>query len=148
MLKRDITYEDFNGQSVTETFYFNLTQTEILEMEVGYEGGLEAAMKRIVEANDSKQIIAEFKKIILFAYGQKSEDGKRFIKNDELREAFSQTAAYDTLFIELATNDEKASEFMLGILPKQVAGEVAKTVAANQAALAPPPIQSVPSEPS
>jgi hypothetical protein len=127
MLKREITYEDFNGEKATDTFYFNLTKTEIITLEVSYEGGLEAALKRIVATNDSKNLIAEFKRIILLAYGVKSEDGKRFIKNDQLREEFSQTAAYDALFMELATNDEAAAVFIKGIIPKDMEKEVAKS---------------------
>jgi hypothetical protein len=127
MLKREITYEDFNGEKATDTFYFNLTKTEIIELEVSYEGGLEAALKRIVATNDSKNLIAEFRRIVLLAYGVKSDDGKRFIKSNELREEFSQTAAYDALFMELATNDEAAATFIKGIIPKDMTQEVAKS---------------------
>ncbi|MET0786302.1 MAG: hypothetical protein ABWY25_06310 [Paenisporosarcina sp.] len=126
MLKRDITYEDFDGEKVTETFYFNLTRSEIIELEVGYKGGLQEALQRIVKADDKKTLIAEFKKIVLLAYGVKSDDGKRFIKNDELREEFSQTAAYDALFMELATSDDAAATFIRGVVPKDFAKEVEK----------------------
>jgi hypothetical protein len=118
MLKREVTYEDFDGNQVTDTFYFNLNRTELIEMEVGYEGGLQAALQRIIESKDNKNLIAEFKKIILQSYGMKSEDGKRFIKNDMLREDFQQTAAFDSLFMDLATNDNAAADFIKGILPK------------------------------
>jgi len=118
MLKRNITYEDFNGDTVTDTYYFNLSKTELLELEVSYDGGLEAAIQRIVEAKDNQALVQEFKKLVLLSYGEKSEDGKRFIKNDEAREAFSQTAAYDALFMELSTDDKAAVDFIQGILPK------------------------------
>lgn len=120
MLKREITYEDYNGETVTDTFYFNLTKTEIIELEVGYEGGLEAAIQKIIEAKDNKNLIAEFKKIVLAAYGKKSEDGKRFIKSETLREEFAQTAAYDALFMELATSEDAAANFINGIIPKDL----------------------------
>lgn len=120
MLKRDITYEDFNGDKVTDTYYFNLTRSEIIELEVGYKGGLEQALKRIIAAQDNKQLFAEFKRIVLLAYGEKSDDGKRFIKTPELREAFSQTAAYDALFMELATNDDAAATFIKGVIPRDM----------------------------
>ncbi len=126
MLKRDVTYEDFDGEKATETFYFNLTKSEIVELEVAYDGGLQAALLRIVKTNDRKNLVAEFKKIILLSYGQKSEDGKRFIKSDDLREAFSQTAAFDALFIELATNDDAAATFLKGIVPKEFSQEMDK----------------------
>jgi hypothetical protein len=124
MLKREITYEDFDGQTVTETFYFNLTKTEIVQLEVDYDGGLESTLRRIITTEDVKALMREFKKIVLMAYGVRSEDGKRFVKNDELREAFTQTAAYDALFIELATNDEAAAKFIQGIIPKDLAAEI------------------------
>jgi hypothetical protein len=127
MLKKEITYEDFDGNKVTDTFYFNLNRTEMIEMEVGYEGGLQAALQRIIETKDNKTLISEFKKIILAAYGVKSEDGKRFVKNDKLREEFTQTAAFDALFIELATNDNAAANFIIGIVPKDFSKEAEKT---------------------
>lgn len=122
MLKRNITYEDFNGDKVTDTHYFNLTRTEIVELEVGYDGGLEQTIKRITETKDYKSLIAEFKKLVLLSYGIRSEDGKRFIKSDILREEFSQTAAYDALFIELATDADAATLFVQGIIPKDMQG--------------------------
>jgi len=127
MLKRDITYEDFDGESVTESFYFNLTKTELIELEVGYKDGLQAAMQRIVKTSDRQALIAEFQKIILLSYGIKSEDGRRFVKSDQLREEFTQTPAYDSLFMELATDDGAAATFIQGILPKGL-GENMETV--------------------
>jgi hypothetical protein len=120
MLKRDITYEDFNGETVTETFYFNLTKTEIIELEVGYKQGLEETIKAIIKAQDNKSLIGEFKKIVLMAYGIKSEDGRRFIKSDQLREEFAQSAAYDALFMDLATNEDSAANFIMGIIPRDL----------------------------
>lgn len=120
MFKRDITYEDFDGNKVTEAFHFHISKSEVVELEVEHEGGIEGFVKRIVAAKDNKSLIAEFKKIILLAYGEKSADGKRFVKSEELREAFSQTAAYDALFVELITIDDKAVEFIQGALPKDL----------------------------
>jgi hypothetical protein len=140
MLKRDITYEDFNGEQATDTFYFNLTKTEILDLEVRHNGGLEASITRMVKAQDVKAVIEEVKYIILMAYGLREADGKRFIKSDELREAFSQTAAFDALFMELAINDEAATKFIRGILPKDVVGEMT----APLTPMPPPPRTTVP----
>lgn len=131
MLKRDVTYEDFDGETCTEAFYFNLSKSELIELEVGYKEGLQEALQRIIKTNDRKQLIEEFKRIILRAFGVKSDDGKRFVKSDELREAFSQTAAYDSLFIELATNDKAAATFIKGIMPKDLAMEVEKAETAE-----------------
>jgi hypothetical protein len=127
MLKKEITYEDFNGETVTEYFYFNLSKTELLELEHEYNRGFTANIEAIVEANSTKELVAEFKKIILLAYGKKSEDGKRFIKNDELREEFSQTAAFNELFISLATDETAASAFINGIVPKDMAQTIDET---------------------
>ena len=126
MLKRNISYEDFDGEKVTETFYFNLTRSEIVELNVEHKGGLEDAIQRMVKSQDLKSLIAEVKKIVLWSYGVKSDDGKRFIKNDTLREEFSQTAAYDSLFMELATNDDAAATFIKGVIPKDFAKEMEK----------------------
>lgn len=117
MLKKTITYTDYNDVERTEEFYFNLTEAEIMEMEMGTTGGMAEMIERIVAAKDAPAIIKIFKDIILKAYGEKSPDGKRMIKNDELREAFSQTGAYSKLFMELATDADKAAEFINGIIP-------------------------------
>lgn len=119
MLKRTMTYTDYNGLSRTEDFYFNLTQAEVTEMELSVDGGLVEMINRIVAAKDGKQIIALFKDIVLRAYGEKSPDGRRFVKNQEIRDAFAQTEAYSVLFMELATDAQKAAEFVNGIVPVQ-----------------------------
>lgn len=117
MLKRTITYTDYNGMERTEDFYFNLSKAELMEMEMGTTGGLVEMINRVVAAKDAPEIIAIFKKLILQAYGEKSPDGKRFIKSAELSNAFAQTEAYSELFMELATNDEAAADFVNGIVP-------------------------------
>ncbi len=122
MLKRAINYEDFEGNPATEIFYFNLSEPELIELEVEFENGLKAMLESIIEAKDYKNLIKRFKEIVLLAYGQKSEDGKRFIKSDQLREEFSQTAAYISLFMELATDDNAAVIFLKGVLPKKLTG--------------------------
>ena len=118
MLKKTITYLDYNGTERTEDFYFNLTKAEVAEMELSTEGGLAKKFERIIAAKDSKQIIEIFKDLILRSYGEKSPDGKRFIKTQEAREAFEQTEAYSDLFIELASNAESGSAFVNGIVPQ------------------------------
>jgi hypothetical protein len=117
MLKRSITYTDFEDREVTEVFYFNISKPELIDMEVEHEGGYVAAIQRIIDANDPKQLVAEFKKLILQAYGIKSDDGKKFMKSDALREEFIHHAAYQTLWMELASNEKAASEFVIGVLP-------------------------------
>ena len=126
MLKKTITYEDFNGETVSEDFFFHLSKAELVELEMSHKDGLSEALQRIVAAEDNKEIIAEFKNIILTAYGKKSPDGKRFIKNQELRDEFVSTEAYSTLFMELVTDTDAAVEFVNGIIPRGMAEEAAK----------------------
>ena len=117
MLKKTITYTDYHGVDRTEDFYFNLSKAEIMEMEMGTSGGLSEMINKIVAAQDAPAIIKVFKDLILKAYGEKSPDGKRFIKSDEIATAFSQTDAYSQLFMELATDTDAASAFVNGIVP-------------------------------
>lgn len=118
MLKKTITYTDYNGNERTEDFYFNLTQAEVAEMEMSTSGGLSEMINRIVAAQDHPQIIKIFKDLILRAYGEKSPDGKRFVKSKELSDEFSQTEAYSQLFMELATDADAASKFVNAIVPE------------------------------
>ena len=117
MFKKTITYKDYNGNERTEDFYFNLSKAELMEMEMSMAGGMEAMLQKIIAAQDTSKIIEMFKKIILKAYGEKSDDGKRFIKSPELSKAFSETEAYSIFFVELAQDAGKASEFINGIIP-------------------------------
>lgn len=117
MLKKTITYTDYNDVERTEDFYFNLSKAEIAEMELSTEGGFAEMIQRIVNAKDAAAIVDIFKKMILKAYGIKSDDGKRFMKSKEISEAFSQTEAYSQLFIELSTNADAGAAFVKGIMP-------------------------------
>lgn len=117
MLKKTITYPDYNGLDRTEDFYFNLTKAEIMEMELSTTGGLSEMISRIVAAKDAPAIIKVFKELILKAYGQKSADGKRFVKSAALSEEFAQTEAYSILFMELATDADAAAKFVNAIVP-------------------------------
>ena len=118
MLKKTITYTDFNNVERSEDFYFNLTKAEVMEMEMSTVGGLSEMIQRIIAAQDTPSIIKVFKDLVLKSYGEKSADGKRFIKTPEITEAFSQTEAYSVLFMELATDADSAAAFVNGIIPK------------------------------
>jgi hypothetical protein len=126
VLKKTITYTNFNNEEVSEDFFFHLSKAELVELELSHQGGLSESLKRIIDAEDSKRLIEEFKNIILSAYGQKSIDGKRFIKNQALREEFESTEAYSTLFMELITDTDAAVEFVNGIIPQEIADEAAR----------------------
>jgi hypothetical protein len=120
MLKKTIKFVDFDGNEREESHYFNLTKAELTEMEMSTNGGLTKMIEKIVETRDGSRIIAIFKELILKSYGEKSLDGRRFIKSKELSEEFSQTGAYDALFMELATDADKASDFIKGIIPADI----------------------------
>lgn len=126
MLKKSVTYTDYNGVERTEDFYFNLSKAELMEMELSTTGGLAEMIQKIVAAQDGPAIIKLFKELVLKAYGEKSPDGKRFIKSPEIAEAFSQTEAYSDIFMELATDADAAAKFVNGILPADMAKEAAK----------------------
>lgn len=118
MLKKTFTYTDYNGVERTEDHYFNLSKAELMEMELSTTGGLAEMINKIVAAQDAPQIVKLFKELVLKAYGQKSADGRRFIKSEELANEFAQTEAYSQLFMELATDADAASKFVNGIVPE------------------------------
>lgn len=117
MIKKTLTYTDYDGVERTEDYYFNLTEAELVEMELSIDGGMQKKIEKIMNSKDMRQIIEVFKDLILRSYGEKSDDGKRFIKNKEITEAFTQTEAYSMLFMKLATDEKEASDFVNGILP-------------------------------
>lgn len=119
MIKKTITYVDYNDVERTEDFYFNLSKAELMEIEMSTSGGLVEMINRIVSAQDAPAIIKVFKELILKAYGVKSLDGKRFEKSDKLRTEFEQTEAYSQLFMELSTDADAASKFVNGIMPSE-----------------------------
>lgn len=131
MLKKSITYTDYNNVQRTEDYYFNLNKAEIMEMELTTVGGLSEMIRNIVKANDTPSIVKIFKELILKAYGEKSPDGKHFIKSKELSENFEHSEAYSVLFMELATDADKAADFINGIIPSDIdtskAAELMKT---------------------
>ena len=126
MIKKTVTYTDYNKVERTENFYFNLSKAEVLEMEMSTAGGMAESIQKIIDAKDMPAIIRVFKDLVLKAYGVKSDDGRRFIKSKELSEEFSQTEAYSQIFMELATDPDAAAKFIEGIIPKDAAEELAK----------------------
>lgn len=117
MLKKTITYTDYDGNERTEDFYFNLTKAECVELNYSEVGGIQKYIEALIREDDNKRIIALFKDLIFMSYGEKSPDGRRFIKSKELSEAFAQTEAYSNLFIELASDANAGADFVNGILP-------------------------------
>lgn len=119
MLKKTVTYIDFDGNERTEDFFFNLTEQEIAEMELSTEGGLGNFINKAVAAKSQVELIELFKKLILAAYGVKSADGRRFVKNVAVREDFMSTQAFSDIYMELVQDADKASAFFNGIVPKE-----------------------------
>lgn len=117
MYVKEIEYTDFNGVTRKEKFYFNLTKAEILDMELGKTGGLTEYIQKILEAQDTPAIMSLFKSLLLKSYGVKSDDGRRFVKNDQIRAEFEQTQAFSDLYMLLALDDGEASKFVNAIVP-------------------------------
>ena len=132
MLKKTITYTDWFGDERTEDFYFNLSKSELSELQASEEGGLIRFIDKIVKTVDQRKLIEMFKGLILKSYGEKSDDGRRFIKSKELSEAFSQTPAYDILFMELSSDDVAAADFIKGIIPADLADKLDEKEAAEK----------------
>lgn len=120
MIKKTVQYEDYFGNQRSEDLYFHLSEAELLELEVSEKGGFSNLLIGITETKDPGKIIAMFKKIILLSYGVRSEDGRRFIKNDEVRNEFVDTAAFKKLYMELATDAEAASDFVNNLIPAEL----------------------------
>jgi hypothetical protein len=121
MYKITEKYTDYDGNERTEDFYFNLTKAELTDMELTTEGGLSAMLNRIIAAKDTAKLISVFKDLILKSYGQKSGDGRRFIKSEELTKEFTEVPAYSQIYLRLATNDKAATEFVNNVIPKDLA---------------------------
>lgn len=134
MLKKTITYTDYNGVERKEDFYFNLSKAEILEMEMGTTGGFAEMIQKVIDTKDIPSIMKIFKEMLLKAYGEKSADGKRFVKSPELTRAFEQTEAYSIMFMELATDADAAAAFVNGIIPSDLAKQLPENATAPQQA--------------
>lgn len=136
MLKKTITFTDFNGVERTEDFYFNFTEAELADMNLSVKGGMRAMLEKIINTQDIPEIARIFKDIIFKAYGEKSADGRRFIKSRELSEAFSQTEAYSILYMELATDSKAASAFVNGVIPNRLINKAENNSALIEGGLA------------
>ena len=126
MIKKTVTYEDYNGENRTETFYSHFTEAEILDMEMSTEGGFAERIQRIIDAKDQSALMKLIKKFVIDAYGVKSPDGKRFIKNDEVKAAFLECPAYSDIFMDMVTDDKLAAEFVNGVVPKNMKNRFAE----------------------
>lgn len=124
MIKKTLTYDDLDGNSITEDFYFNLTKAEIAEMQLGTEGGLDEHLKTIVKSQNQREIMNTFKMILENTVGRRSDDGKRFEKSAKISADFMQSNAYSELFISLLTDADAASAFIRGVIPANMADKL------------------------
>lgn len=131
MFTKTITYTDFNGVERKEAFYFNLSENEVVEMEFGTNGGYTELLNKIIAAKDQESLLKEIKKFILKAYGEKSSDGRRFMKSEEISRAFSETPAFTKLYMEFLFNDLAFAEFVNAIIPTNVSNTIQKHIEAS-----------------
>lgn len=132
MLKKTYTYKDYNDIERTETFYFHFTEAEILDMEMSAEGGFAERVQRIIDAKDQAALMKLIKKFVIDAYGVKSADGRRFIKNEEVKTAFLECPAFSDIFMDMVTNDELAAEFVNGVIPDTMKKRFAEIAAGKK----------------
>ena len=118
MFKKTIKYVDYKGNEREEDFYFNITKSELVEMELAQKGGMSEYLEKITKAQTKDELVLWFKKIILKAYGEKSDDGRRFMKSEEISKAFSETEAFNQLYMELIVDEKKAAEFVNAVVPE------------------------------
>lgn len=133
MIKKTITFTDYDGNERTEDYWFNISKAELVELENSVKGGLKKILEKAVQEKDGPKIMSIFKEIILKAYGVKSNDGRRFMKDPEITRDFIETEAYVNLFMELATDEKAGGAFMDGVLPKfeETTGNVTSIAAAR-----------------
>ncbi|OLU39740.1 hypothetical protein [Ileibacterium valens] len=120
MISKTIEYTDYNGNEVKDTFYFNLNEAEIIDMEMSKSGGLSEHIQKIIDTKDLPKLIKLFKTMLLKSYGEVSDDGKHFVKSKKIRKKFENSAAFPKLYMALATNDIEAAEFVKGIIPQNI----------------------------
>ena len=133
MLKKTITYTDYDGNERTEDFYFNSSKAELTEVQHSVKGGLKNILEKAVQEKDGPTIMQLSKEIVLKAYGVKSNDGRRFMKSEEITKEFAETEAYVNLFMELATDEKAAIAFAEGVMPKFDEANITTVAAAHNA---------------
>lgn len=133
MLKKTVTYIDYNGVERTEAFYFHYNEAEILDMEMSTEGGFAERIQKIIDAKDQVSLMQVIKKFVIDAYGVKSEDGKRFIKNDTVRTEFLESPAYSQIWMELVMDDEVAADFINNVIPSGMKEKLEGLIKAREA---------------
>lgn len=134
MFTVNVTYIDFDDQEYTERLYFNMTKVEFMRWQAESGDNLTERMKTALEKHDSSKIMDYFEELIRRSYGEKSDDGKRFVKDPQKTRDFMTSAAYDELFWRITQNQEECNAFMRGVLPNvPPSGEVKQNAVSNPA---------------
>ena len=126
MLKETLTYTDYFGNEQTRDFYFHYSEAELTKMQLGQVGGLERFIEKILQTQDQPKLADLFEEFILASYGERSEDGQQFIKNEEVRNRFKQCPAYSDLFMRLMTDDEYLAYFIQNVVPQSIREKAAQ----------------------
>lgn len=126
MIKKTVTYTDYNGKERTEDFYFDLSEDRIIELSFSKDGGIEEFIQRIIQEKDQQEMIKLFRDFLELTYGEKSDDGKYFVQNEQVFAKFKATKAYSKIFMELAFNSDAAAEFINKVIPAEIAEKIAK----------------------
>ena len=132
MFSRTFEYTGYDGQPHKDTWWFNLSEAELYKLELSNLGGMNGMMNRLLRESKPGEIVEVFESLILSAVGERSVDGRKFIKNQEIRDDFYQSKAYSDLFVELVSSGEKLAEFLKGAIPAEVAAELAKAEEADK----------------
>lgn len=127
MLKKTITYTDYDGMERTEDFWFNLSKTELTKLDAELPGGVLGVLRKIIDKKDRKALVDFIETLILRSYGEKTLDGKRFVKTPEMAEEFMQTPAYDELFMNILSDTDSQTSFINGVIPQSMAKEIEQT---------------------
>ena len=143
MYRRVIDFENYDGEARQMEVMCALTEAEVIELEVSWDGGLKAVLEQIIQEKDQKRMVEMMKMLITKSYGKKSMDGNRFVKNQEVLDDFMQTPAYSELFMLLSTDAEEASKFVNGIIPQKLTERVKDLEAANAKIEASTPVAKI-----
>lgn len=137
MLKKTITYTDYNGKEQTEDCYFHLNRVELMDIALDLpddivdssaDGEVRA---HLIDKLGNKGMFEFIKTVVTKSYGVKSTDGRRFIKSAELSDEFTQTPMFDKIMTEFATDDKAAANFIKAVIPGDAAKEVSNIVSAS-----------------
>lgn len=127
MLKKTITYVDYDGRERTEDFWFNLSKTELTKLDAELPGGVLGVLRKIIDKQDRKALVDFIETLILRSYGEKTPDGKRFVKTIDMAEEFMQTPAYDVLFMSILSDTDSQTSFINGVIPQSMVKEIEQT---------------------